>query len=222
MVVKMKNNNCFFIRCNSRDFHTINEIFLENIYGEFMNKIKYDGGVIIDIGQNIGCFSVMASRIFKEAKIIGFEPFFDSYQITRTNIMINKLSDRIKAKDVAISAKNGTVSFYVYPGNYEANSIHNIWGGKSKKIEVNSIRLSDFITEEKIKNIDLLKVDCEGAEYEIIKSLSKGDYKKIKSIILEYHKGRSNEIEDVLKINKFKTYKIINSKETGIIFAKKF
>ena len=114
------------------------------------------------------------------------------------------------------------VNFFVYEGKFEGNSISDIWGGwKSKKIKVKSIKLSDFIKKEQINKIHLLKIDCEGAEYGIIKSLSKEDYKKVKNIILEYHKGKSDEIENTLKENNFKVFKKITGKGTGIFFAKK-
>ncbi|MBX4212455.1 FkbM family methyltransferase [Candidatus Pacearchaeota archaeon] len=221
MIAKMRNGTQFMIRCDSRDFHTINEVFLDNIYGKFIREVKDNKGTVIDIGQNIGCFSIKAARIFKDSQIIAFEPFHESSQIAKINVMMNKLDSRIISYELAISEKKGEVSFHAYPGNHEANSINDIWGWKSNKIAVNSIRLPDFIKDNKIKDIALLKIDCEGSEYEIIDSLSKDDFKKIKGIILEYHKGQSDKLEDTLKRRGFKVYKVKSGKETGIIFARK-
>lgn len=60
-------------------------------------------------------------------------------------------------------------------------------GEPTKSIEIKCITLKEFMQKKNIKKIDLLKMDCEGAEYEIIESLSLEDLFKIKRIVMEVH-----------------------------------
>ena len=64
----------------------------------------------------------------------------------------------------------------------------------AKKITCEITTLSNFIKEEKIEKIDLLKIDCEGLEWNVLMGITETDWDKIKSIVMEIH-----NIEDRLK-----------------------
>jgi hypothetical protein len=66
-------------------------------------------------------------------------------------------------------------------------SAHSIFSKSSESISVESTSLQKIFEENKISSCKLLKLDCEGAEYEIIDSLPSEYLNKIQNIVMEYH-----------------------------------
>lgn len=91
---------------------------------------------------------------------------------------------------------------------------HLVKGKKSVDCELK--RLSTIIKQEKVERIDLLKVDCEGAELGVIKSIDQEDWSKIKSIVVEVNdaNGRLDTIKSILKENGFTS--IFVEREPGL------
>jgi FkbM family methyltransferase len=71
-------------------------------------------------------------------------------------------------------------------------------------VSVNTISLNDIVSNNGISHIGLLKMDCEGSEYEILASISKSTFSKIDRIIVEYPDGKAAEIDEDLKRHGFK------------------
>jgi FkbM family methyltransferase len=68
---------------------------------------------------------------------------------------------------------------------------------------VGAISLHDIFRKENISCVDLLKVDCEGSEYDIIAATDMATFAKIREIVLEYHDDRVEELVDALKNHGF-------------------
>jgi FkbM family methyltransferase len=85
-----------------------------------------------------------------------------------------------------------------------------------RKINCQVSTLSNFIEEKSIKEINLLKMDCEGHEWEVLKGLSDAHWPKIKSIVMEIHDkdGRESKIRSILEKKGFK--KITSEKEKSL------
>jgi FkbM family methyltransferase len=85
-----------------------------------------------------------------------------------------------------------------------------------KQVKCNLRTLSSFIQEENVNNIDLLKIDCEGAEWDVLQGIKVEDWSKIKSLVIEVHdvENRLNKIKDLLKQNGFT--KLHSEREAGL------
>jgi FkbM family methyltransferase len=85
-----------------------------------------------------------------------------------------------------------------------------------KQVKCNLRKLSSFIKEEKIQKIDLLKIDCEGAEWDVLQGINKEDWSLIKSLVIEVHDvdDRLNKIKELLKDNGFE--KLHSEREAGL------
>jgi len=201
------------------------EIFVTKIYDKFFSINKED--IVFDIGGNVGFFSYYS--ICKGAsKVYCFEPSPSDCNIIRNNFNF----DNLTLEEAAVSSNNGYVDLYFDKNHSIAASIYEVNKelnpNESEKIKCKSINLNDYIKENNITKIDYLKIDCEGAEYDIIESLDK-DYltNNVNKICLEYH---FNKGQLVTLINKLKecNFKInfefgdhqIND-ELGIIYAYK-
>jgi len=101
--------------------------------------------------------------------------------------------------------------------NDGCHSLLREWNPKGKTVEVNVISLDQFIKEKKIREIDLLKIDCEGTELEVLQSVK--NFAKIKNIVLEAFSGTDeNYVSKIISFLEKKGFKIEKSK-TPIIFA---
>jgi len=95
----------------------------------------------------------------------------------------------------------------------------------SKEYElVDQCTLDKYFTDRKISHCDLLKINCEGAEYEIIDSISKECFEKIKNLIVSYHNDKvqgKNEkiIIRRLKENGYKVFRVLKGENRGWVIA---
>lgn len=166
-----------------KDVHYIlNEIFNQNIYNNDFICVE-ENDLVFDIGFNYGFFALHALR-FKPSKIIGFEP---SPKLVKK---FNEVSiPNIELHEVAVSDKNGVATFYdnlrdgMSTLKTDVTQFH-----VESSFDVNTISFNDFIKNNNIQNIDYLKVDCEGSEYEIFESMDENFLtNNIKKIALEFH-----------------------------------
>ncbi len=124
-------------------------------------------------------------------------------------------------KNLAVSSKSGYIKFYK---NNDFSS-HSMFTQTNNFENIKSTNLKEIFEENKIEQCNLLKLDCEGAEYEILLNVSKEEYKKINQIFLEYHiDNNENLLKELITKLKENNFRIKNSKNTeclGYIFAEK-
>jgi FkbM family methyltransferase len=198
-----------------------NEIAGYKVYhNDFVNVEEND--VVVDIGFNYGLFSMISLKN-NPSKIIAFEPnpkLVSNYQKFFNN-------EKIELYQKAVSNRTGIIIFNENndPGMSTLLSdinTHNI----NATYEVELINFYQFLQENNINQIDYLKVDCEGGEYDIFDSIP-NEYltNQVKKIALEFH--HKFEDEKVQKLyNKildcgFETKIIYEDNSIGMIYAKK-
>ena len=126
-----------------------------------------------------------------------------------------------KILNIMLETSSSTINKINYKSKYYKNKkkIISFFSKKNflkKKQKINMITLSDVIFNNKIKKIDILKIDTEGYEYNVLKGISKVDFKKIRFIYFEHHydlmikkKYKFSDINRFLKSHHFKMkYKI--------------
>jgi len=168
-------------------FHGLHLMFSEMFINEEYNfKAKTDTPFIIDCGCNIGLSILNFKMMYPHAKIIGFEPNDDCWDMLEKNIHENNLSD-VTVYKKALSNKEGHIRFF-YDSKNSANlgSSTVFKEGRPMEKVVEADLLSHYID----RNVDLVKIDVEGAEGEIIEDLEKNNkLHYIKEIILEFHQS---------------------------------
>jgi FkbM family methyltransferase len=193
------------LRSNSTDLDTFSLIWLLEEYNKHGFKIQKND-VIIDIGAHIGIFSLYASQTCTVGKIFCYEPSIENYELLQHNISENKLNN-IFPNHSAVSNTTGTVKFYINTDN-TANSMYD---STLESIQVKSQTLQNIFDSNNLNVCDYLKLDCEGAEYDIIESLPNEYFKKIKQIYIEYHfsDSKSDMLENMIKKLKLMSFSII-------------
>lgn len=231
IVFKFKDGSQIIIERGNKEgetsgFATIWEIFVKETYNPRGFKIK-DDDIVVDIGANIGIFSIYAAKRAKRGKVYSFEPFLPHYTRLKNNIGLNKLNN-ITAYNLAVSNKKGKSRFFISNISSGMHSLYRLEKTKQRSVHVKKISFNEFILRSKIQKIDFLKLDCEGSEYDILYSLSKSNLGKIKKVSLEFEelnneKNNSSYLKKFLNKAGFHVYidKINDKEKMGRMYAHK-
>lgn len=157
-------------------------------------------GVFVDVGANIGKYSVIIGRQLKDkGKVISIEASEDIFKILKKNIELNNLQNVIPL-NLAVSDKKGISEFYLAnKGLGTASSLFEI-KEHSKKVKVKTDTLDGIIKDLEIKKIDLIKIDVEGAEPRVLRGaldILKKDKPKV--VFEALNKERFDECKKILK-----------------------
>ena len=170
------------------------QLSLNGVYGEFeteivKNEIK-SNDVVIDIGAHIGYFTLLfAMLVGPKGKVFSFEPEPKNFELLKKNVEINDYDNVITERKI-VSDKNEKCTLYTFETSSGANRIYKP-NNKSnpKPIEVDSISLDEYFkNSEFLKKIKFIKIDVEGAEILILKSM--------KSLLKE-----NNDVKLLLEFN---------------------
>lgn len=168
------------------------EIFQLNEYRFHSEGIR----TVIDIGANYGSFSLYAANQSKNIKVYSYEPSKETFKLLLTSIKRNSLQKQIIPINKAVSSKKRKIRLYNFGRSGTRTILPNEHSLTSEI--VSTITLDDVLKKNNILNCDFLKMDCEGAEYDILLHTSSSTFKKIERISLEYHLFPPNPPVDVL------------------------
>lgn len=196
----LRNGANYAIRLHTFDLIVLNEMYILKEYASLYHYIT-PKSVVIDIGAHIGTFSILAGRLRKGVRVFSFEPFPENFSLLQQNIQRNNLASTVFAFQTGIGARKEKRRLYIHPGNTGGHSMYK----KSKKSrQITLISLKDVFKAHNILSCAFLKMDCEGAEYEILLNTPKNILNKIQCIALEYHaNGNSETLVKFLEKNGF-------------------
>lgn len=127
-----------------------------------LQKHLRSGNVFVDIGSNIGYYTVIASRIVGESgKVYAFEPEPENFKFLLKNIELNKLSNVVTTQK-AVSDKSGSTTLFLNEGNTGGHHLADRGDG-STGITIESVTLDEFLGPQ-APRVDILKMDIEGYE----------------------------------------------------------
>jgi len=157
-------NGLFLCRKGSNDFQIVAEAF-ERSLTKYLDEIR--GGIFIDIGANIGRYTVKVARqMGPSGLVVAIEPDPENFKALIANIDINKLTN-VRAINVACWNRTEDLSLSIAPDwDRGVSSIKE--KVSSQSISVKGIRLDDILTDLGINNTTCIKIDVEGAEEEVI------------------------------------------------------
>jgi len=204
------------------DLWVLTESYINKDYEKFGIPVGRNW-TVIDIGAGIGDFSILAAQASSRNKIYAIEPYESSYNLLIRNIKLNKIKN-VRTFQIAISSKQKKLGMMINQKNLGNNRIKKY---EKSKMFVNAISLEQFMNQNKIDHINLIKSDCEGEEFNIFQNLNRDSYKKIDHIVMEYHLFKSKymleKLVDTFRSNGFKIKQTSNPvhKNIGFLFADK-
>ena len=178
-VYNLRNGIKIITRPKKGDRSTINEVFIHKLYPYEIQP----SDIVVDIGAHVGVFTVFAAKKAYNGEVYSYEPEPTNFKQLKKNVVLNHLKN-VKETRTGVAGRKGMRTFYVSNQHTGGNSIIKVPG---KKIKAKFTTLKDIIDDNEIDVIDFLKVDVEGAEYEILLSTPKEYFNKIKRMGLEYH-----------------------------------
>jgi FkbM family methyltransferase len=180
----------FYCRINKDDFK-IMTIHEDDIITRFTPK---KGDIVVDIGAHIGLYTIIgAKRVGEQGKVVAIEADPENFEMLNRNIKLNQLTNVIPL-NYAVYSKETKIKLYLPSGESgftKYNTIMPNWINTQEKfVEVNANTLDYLLQLNKIRQeeINWIKIDVEGAEFEVLKGatnvLSKS---KDVAILMELH-----------------------------------
>ncbi|MBI1920689.1 MAG: FkbM family methyltransferase [Geobacter sp.] len=169
-------------------YETIAEIFDYDCYQLKDVALTGNNSIIIDIGANIGVFSILMSKLCS-GKILSYEPSKNNCEMFKRNIDINNVNN-IEIFDSAVGTVDGEVEMSMNPDESVSCRIKNDGGNSSDgeaSFRVNSVRFDSILKKYSDFTVELIKIDCEGGEYDIIDQLTGDNSRNIRNITFEVH-----------------------------------
>lgn len=167
---------------HGRNYADLKTSFVDQDY----DVLNVNSQTVIDVGANVGDTPIyFALRGAK--RVIAFEPFPTLYYLAKRNVEENGLSDKITLVNAGCG-KDGTVR--IKP-DQQANSGSKLVD-QSEGIEIPTYSLNTIVEKFNVEDRSVLKVDCEGCEYDLIGNASEDVLKKFNQMIIEYHDGYSS------------------------------
>jgi FkbM family methyltransferase len=197
------------------DYKVVDETWNENVYRLHEYQFK-DNGVFLDIGANIGSVSLYVDNFNKvrskdnKIKVYSVEPEPNNLSLLKENIK-NNPTENITVINNAIWHEQKTVYITNQGGN---SSI--IDGSYAESVEVLAITIQNFIDLYNIDEIDVAKIDIEGAEFDLIINTPDETLAKIKYLTLEFDKSFDGRFGIMVeKLSKQFGLEILGSPERG-------
>jgi FkbM family methyltransferase len=166
------------------------EIWVDQVYSPPGYEIQR-GDTVIDVGANIGAFAMFAATRAPDVKVYSFEPFPSNVAQLRKNVEDSGLSN-VQVFQQAVAGASGQRPLFVEPGNCMFHSLFcdsAMDGSKRRPEMVECTTLDEIFTAHRIECCQMLKLDCEGAELEILENCSPETLKRVRKIVGECHRN---------------------------------
>jgi FkbM family methyltransferase len=209
--VELRSGMKVFFSAHEHDMTTTVVVFCKMGYGR-VDK----GAIVLDIGANIGAFSLYAAYMGAR-QVYAFEPSAEAYACLVRNVQENGLQDVITPFKLAVTGHSGE-QVGVCTKSSPYNKIQSPVADERLEL-VDTISLVDILSQQSLERVDLLKMDCEGAEYIIMPAAQDDTLAMINSIRMEYHKGPLSSLISQLAIQGFKVVRVKKERpQSGIIW----
>ena len=202
--IQFKNGLTLNLRSDraEQDLSIAKEVILDDCYGLLqLVRLGFKPSVIFDVGGHIGSFVLLAKLLRPESFVLAFEPNIESFSLYQQNIEENNLQgievvncaisydrSRTYLLDGASSTGGSVLKDFSAATQLAAAPVAN--GEEHYSIiqsDVKQKTLEEVLFEHGLDAIDLLKLDCEGSEFDILENVSPSTIQKTGAVIGEYH-----------------------------------
>ena len=192
-------------RNGTQDWDVVHELFFAGGYGRAMEFLKEQSGqpMVLDLGGNIGLFSLLAARTHPEARMFAYEPGPPNYRLFEMNLLANpSLGNRIQLQKEAVGGRTREVEWTFDELNPGRSGL--FAQGQSKfSVQIRSLvevlgRLSGPVS--------LMKMDIEGGEYEVMAETPPEAWRQVQALSLELHDDLGQKISSKDLLAQWKSY----------------
>lgn len=167
-------------RKDSNDTCTLRENFTKQGYTSRITPASDDRW--LDVGGHIGSFPVAVAD--QVDRVFSFEPYYGSYWLLHRNLVRNKIQMKCAAYNLALVGNDDPYRM-LYLNRGKSHGTHSLLPRKGRAEQrVQCVNINAFIRKF---NVNAIKMDCEGAEWELIGCLDASLWLQIREIVLEFH-----------------------------------
>jgi FkbM family methyltransferase len=221
------------IKSKMTDTFAIMETIHHKLYNRrfFDDEFRIDpGDTVVDIGGYIGSFALPAARQATKGRVLSFEPSPENFAQLELNLRLNDLNN-VSVFNVGLASGDRTITLFLDHMNPASNSIYlrSDQGKDENCVQREAISLATLFSRHGIDFCDFLKVDCEGAEYEILMSAERRLLDRIGKIACELHEPAYYGVSDpahtpeklvaFLESNGFTVYRKAVNPYLGMLYA---
>lgn len=186
---------------------------------------------IVDIGANIGVFTLYAARSAPSAAIVAVEPFPDTCERMREMLRVNHLEERVTVVNAAITGAPGVVWMDVsegIPSQYRSvvsdvprqlNREHKLNAEPDGGVPVTTTTLGNLLSMRDLAQVDLIKMNIHGNEYEVLLSSPAKVLRQFGRIALQYHEVPENlrlSKQDLFRELEATGFHLVSDADTGL------
>lgn len=223
--IKTQLRNNLSMNCVLRD-HVQSRIYFfgayEPIETYLLSSLLKEDTVFLDVGANVGFYSLMLSQVCKRGKVYAFEPVDKNFAVLQKNIFENKLENVVTAVPKGLWSETTTLEFSIPDG--VKNNLGTYSAGTRRqsqdKVRCDVTTLDEFVANTELSRLDAIKMDIEGAELFALRGAEKtlNTFRPILQIELNALACKDfgyvlTDLESILKAHDYVFYKIGHTAE---------
>lgn len=218
--LEFRNGLRLVVRMGTGDHHIVHEVIFASSYAKTLARIEeLRGGVVIDCGGHIGLFSLLAAQANPSVRVIAYEPGPDNCRVFQMNMRANaELAKRIELRQRAVSGRDGLTRWHFDSRRPEVSSIYNV-SSDDDEVKMESL---DTIVGSVSERPLFVKMDIEGAEYDVIERTVSATWACINTMVLEIHKDpeQKRETGDLIKAMQAQGYRVTEELSCNYLFRR--
>ena len=183
------------IRCRFEDAGDVIDVYVNREY-ERANLPWPELTSIVDVGSTVGSFVVWAGRRSPRASFTAIEPNPAVVPFLRDNLRRNQMEARVQVIEAAVGSSSGTAA--IEDDRQFSNLLRVVPLAQGRGPSVRMVTLADVLDGQAGGACDLLKIDCEGGEYDILLNASDDVLHRARMIICEYHFPDGHQPEELI------------------------
>lgn len=154
---------------------------------EYRLPVEVSPKVIFDIGANIGASAVYFAARYPEARVYCFEPLPENIELLRKNVAV--FGDRVTVVPSGLGESEGSFDYHPSddPANFGGGTFHDVSCDNSTCLKLPVTTLTKFCRDHQIDQVDVLKIDTEGAEWSVIAGMPADVLAGVQVVLGELH-----------------------------------
>lgn len=192
-MIRFRDDLNVICRAGTRDWDVVHELLFVGSYGRalaYLGSLK-SSPTVLDLGGNIGLFSLLATSAHPQARVTTYEPGPPNHRLFEMNLLANpRLSARVCLCKQAVAGYSGSAEWTFDDANPGGSGLYAVNGGAKFTVAIRSFA---EVIESMPRPVDLVKIDIEGAEFDLLERTPAHIWASVRAIALELHddpKGR--------------------------------
>jgi FkbM family methyltransferase len=196
-IARLRNGLGFALDPGCGDWFTLLECAVRQDYLQHGIVVR-EGDTVLDIGANFGGFSLIASRMAGESgRILSYEPNPAVFQRLLRNIRMNDCRN-VTAFNEAVQGQSGEIEFFISPKPAFSTTSPQVDGRVSRaRPTMVPMRSIASVLAGAAGPVALIKMDCEGAEYDILNSLTADAAAIVGQVVVEVHRVPGHAVDEI-------------------------